>query len=76
MNLLSNAVKFSHKGGDVVFKAAVQKVNEPSIDGEGGLYEVTVSVTDHGIGIAKHAQEKLFSPFVQADASTTRKFVS
>jgi CheY-like chemotaxis protein len=73
MNLLSNAVKFSHRGGEVVLRTQIQKI-ENDMDTDSNLYEVTVSVEDHGIGIAKSAREKLFKPFVQADASTTRKF--
>jgi CheY-like chemotaxis protein/HPt (histidine-containing phosphotransfer) domain-containing protein len=35
---------------------------------------VTVSVADTGIGISEEARRRLFTTFMQADASTTRRF--
>ena len=43
-------------------------------DGVAGGRVLVVSVTDTGIGIAAGAQERVFEPFKQADASTTREF--
>ncbi len=60
-NLLSNAVKFTHSGG-------------VSLSVEMDESRLRFSVRDTGIGIAAQAQGKLFQPFVQADASTTRRF--
>ena len=60
-NLLSNAVKFTHSGG-------------VSLSVEMDENRLRFSVRDTGIGIATQAQGKLFQPFVQADASTTRRF--
>jgi CheY-like chemotaxis protein len=39
-----------------------------------GLWHFTFEVQDSGIGIAADALERLFNPFVQADASMTRRF--
>jgi|GEM_PF-1099855 len=50
-NLLSNAVKYSPDGGEV--KLIIQFDNK----------EVTVTVSDQGVGIAPEDQAKLFSPF-------------
>jgi signal transduction histidine kinase/DNA-binding NarL/FixJ family response regulator len=61
-NLLSNALKFTHQG-------EVRLSVEPLP--EGGL---RFDVTDTGIGIAAEVQPHLFERFVQADASTTRKY--
>jgi PAS domain S-box-containing protein len=64
VNLVSNAVKFT-KHGEVAVRASV--VSEP---GDAG--RVRVEVRDTGVGISKEAQAKLFQPFTQVDASTTR----
>lgn len=66
-NLIGNAIKFTDTGSVTV--AARMKGA-----GEGANQFIEVTVTDTGIGIPKSSQEKLFSKFSQADASTTRKF--
>ena len=65
-NLVGNAIKFTSQG---------------SIEIRTRLHELTVTaavirveVADSGIGISAEAQQKLFQPFVQADADTTRRF--
>ena len=63
INLLSNAAKFTEEGR-VTLRAAVLPDN-PDF--------VTISVQDTGIGIDAEAQKKLFIPFQQVDASTTRR---
>lgn len=60
-NLVSNAVKFTAEGRVQV-----------SVGGADG--EVRISVQDTGIGIAPEQREILFEKFVQADASTTRRY--
>jgi two-component system, sensor histidine kinase and response regulator len=65
-NLLSNAIKFTDKG-EVVLRCRMLSQNE-------GVINVRFEVTDSGIGIAPEDQRFLFSPFVQADGSTTRRF--
>ena len=66
-NLLSNAVKFTHEGGEVRFDAAL--INET--DGE---CELRIEVADNGIGISREQQEKLFSPFEQAESGISRQY--
>ena len=66
VNLLSNATKFTEQGS-ISIHAHV--LNESDTD-----CHFQLSVIDTGIGIDKAAQTKLFSPFVQADTSTTRKY--
>jgi CheY-like chemotaxis protein len=66
LNLSSNAVKFT-SSGEVVIRVNV--VNESS-----AAARLRFEVQDSGIGIAAADQERLFVPFSQADASTTRRF--
>jgi PAS domain S-box-containing protein len=65
-NLLGNAVKFTHRG-EVGVRVSLDKR-------QGDRAWVRFEVRDTGIGIAPEAQENLFAPFTQADASTTRRF--
>jgi PAS domain S-box-containing protein len=67
LNLVSNAVKFT-AAGEVVVRA--------SLGGAAGEDQVVVhlEVADTGIGIAPETAERLFEPFSQADASTTRRY--
>jgi signal transduction histidine kinase/CheY-like chemotaxis protein len=66
LNLISNAVKFT-EGGAIHVRASI----EPN---GAGARSVRVTVTDTGVGISPEARAKLFDPFVQADASTTRRY--
>ncbi|RDH92084.1 MAG: hypothetical protein DIZ77_00655 [endosymbiont of Seepiophila jonesi] len=61
LNLLSNAVKFTSEG----------KVSL-SVSGDGNM--TYFQVVDSGIGISDVDISKLFSPFEQADSSTTREY--
>ncbi|MFI5937467.1 response regulator [Actinoplanes sp. NPDC051494] len=67
INLLSNAVKFTDEG-EVV---ATMSAGDP--DPENRLL-VTIDVRDTGIGIPPEKVDALFSPFIQADVSTTRVY--
>jgi PAS domain S-box-containing protein len=64
-NLLSNALKFT-EGGTVVLSAT----RELTGDSEW----VYLRVSDTGIGMSAQQQQGLFQPFMQGDASTTRKY--
>ncbi len=66
MNLVSNAVKFT-QGGDVV--VIVRRASS-----DGGPPGLRISVRDTGIGIPRDRLDRLFQPFSQVDASTTRRF--
>lgn len=66
VNLLGNAVKFTDKGDIAVSVQAAQLPDES--------YEILFSVKDTGIGISKDILGRLFQPFYQADASTSRKY--
>ncbi len=64
-NLLSNACKFT-KNGRV--EVEVERVTADGVD------TIEWRVSDTGIGIAPDQIGKLFQPFTQVDASTTRSF--
>jgi PAS domain S-box-containing protein len=66
LNLVSNAVKFT-QAGSVTLRTVAERDDGDSI-------LVRFEVTDTGIGIAPEAMSRLFSPFQQADASTSRSF--
>jgi signal transduction histidine kinase/CheY-like chemotaxis protein/HPt (histidine-containing phosphotransfer) domain-containing protein len=63
-NLVSNAVKFTPRGAVAV---AVSKRGETRTHSE-----VLFVVKDTGVGLAPETAAKLFQPFSQADATTTR----
>ena len=65
-NIVSNAVKFTTEGSVSIVAALA-----PGID---GAFDMTISVSDTGIGMNEDAIGRLFQPFEQADTSTTRKF--
>ena len=64
-NLLSNAAKFT-EGGVIHLDVRREKTN--------GAEWVDMSVHDQGIGMTAEQVDRLFQPFSQADASTTRRF--
>lgn len=66
INLVGNAIKFTHEG-EVALSISL-KEERP------GKVVLYFEVRDTGIGIPKEKLHNLFSPFIQADTSTTRKF--
>lgn len=62
-NLLSNAIKFTTKG---FVQVSVSYAAERAC--------IDWTIVDTGIGISEDKIKTLFSPFTQADSSTTRKF--
>ena len=61
-NLLSNAVKFTPFGGRITVALG------------GDELAVSLKVVDTGIGMSPEVQAKLFTPFFQGDATSTRAF--
>ena len=61
-NLLSNAVKFTDQG-------SVMVTVKPSPTGG-----VSIAVRDSGIGMDEATLQRLFAPYVQADAGTAHKY--
>ena len=64
-NLVSNAAKFTHDGAIKV--EAERQLRD-------GSEWITFRVSDTGIGLSAAQLVRLFQPFTQADASTTRRF--
>lgn len=64
-NLLDNAIKFTEKG-DVSLKVRKKTQHTKGV-------ELEFTVTDSGIGIAPDNLQSMFTPFTQADSSTSRR---
>lgn len=65
LNLLGNAIKFTNcldKEGIIKLRVCYQERT------------LTVSVEDNGVGMSSEQVSRLFTPFTQADSSTTRRF--
>jgi signal transduction histidine kinase/CheY-like chemotaxis protein len=73
-NLVANAVKFSESGEVSVEVSVAHEEPDTASNAAHGSTLLRFTVADQGIGIAPEAIERLFSPFMQADSSTTRKY--
>ncbi|MBL8489042.1 MAG: HAMP domain-containing protein, partial [Rhodocyclaceae bacterium] len=71
-NLVSNAVKFTERGQILLTLNCTCGVDPGS--GRRSRCELRYSVADTGVGVSPEARARLFSPFTQADNSTTRRF--
>jgi signal transduction histidine kinase len=65
-NLIGNAMKFT-ASGHVEMRVVVVGRSQAAT-------RLRISVEDTGIGVPLEAQERIFEKFMQADASTTRRF--
>ena len=65
VNLLSNAVKFTDSGQVIV--AVTPAPGKP------GRLGLAFSVQDTGVGLSREQSASVFTPFTQADGSTTRR---
>ena len=66
INLVGNAIKFTRSGEVAVGVSVVQRTGEMAL--------IRFAVRDTGIGIKQESLQKLFQPFTQADATTTRNY--
>jgi PAS domain S-box-containing protein len=79
LNLLDNAIKFTREGSVELTLRLDSDQSGNGGPGEGSGKEIETGrfcfdVTDSGIGITGEEIARLFTPFEQADASTTRRF--
>ncbi|MEA5421698.1 ATP-binding protein [Synechococcus sp. CCY9202] len=72
-NLVSNAVKFTQRG-DVRVQASVLALPSEPQTAFRSHVRLRFLIEDTGIGIAAEQLPMLFEPFVQADASMTRRY--
>ncbi|MBC8354706.1 MAG: response regulator [Planctomycetes bacterium] len=66
VNLIGNAIKFTEQGSVRLITRLVHSDDNNS--------KLQFDVIDTGIGMTAEQMEQLFKPFVQGDASTTRKY--
>tara|TARA_B100000242_G_scaffold292893_1_gene269437 strand:+ start:4786 stop:8139 length:3354 start_codon:yes stop_codon:yes gene_type:complete len=71
LNLINNAIKFTENGGVTI---RVKSTPLPKDGSKANHHEVYIGIEDTGIGISQEAQDKLFTPFTQAESSTTRQY--
>ncbi len=60
-NLLNNAVKYSPEGGTI------------TVQGRGDRWQLLIRVSDEGIGIPPHEQERIFERFYRVENEVTRR---
>lgn len=65
-NLVSNAVKFTDRGRVALRIECVERHGQEAV--------LRVRVRDTGIGLSPEEQTRLFTPFEQADSSTSRRY--
>jgi signal transduction histidine kinase/DNA-binding response OmpR family regulator/HPt (histidine-containing phosphotransfer) domain-containing protein len=66
INLLNNSIKFTERGH--------VRLSAFCTEQGAGRFRLRCEIEDTGIGIEPSACARLFTPFTQADASTTRRF--
>ena len=65
-NIVGNAIKFTNEGSITVSAAIEERKDD--------ILFLKIGVTDSGIGIDSESLYRIFTPFSQEDASTTRRY--
>jgi len=65
-NLLNNAIKFTQRGEITVTLSVLEETTHS--------LQISLAITDTGIGIDPNLHHRLFQPFSQVDSSTTRRY--
>jgi len=77
MNLIGNAIKFTEKG-EIKLSVSGENLDAEYYQNDSTnldtKYEIKFAIEDTGIGIPVNRQNRLFFPFSQVDASTTRNY--
>ncbi len=77
MNLIGNAIKFTEKG-EIKLSVFGENLDAEYYQNDSTnletKYEIKFAIEDTGIGIPVNRQNRLFFPFSQVDASTTRNY--
>jgi signal transduction histidine kinase/ActR/RegA family two-component response regulator len=66
-NLLSNAIKFTPENGFIYFDVTLTEKNN-------SIAKVNFTIKDSGIGIPSEKLKDIFSPFIQVDNATNKKY--
>lgn len=69
MNIITNAVRYSHRGGAVRFS-----VSQAPLPDRPGFAQIAFVCTDHGIGMSREFQQKMFEPFAQESVANVNQF--
>ena len=64
-NVIGNSIKFTRQGEVELIIDSSQKLDRPIL---------TFTINDTGVGLGEESRDRIFKPFSQVDASTTRKF--
>jgi signal transduction histidine kinase len=70
LNIVGNAVKFTSVGRVKVRAQA----EEDQTSLTPGLWKISITIEDQGIGIDQRFVHSLFTPFTQSDSTTSKKF--
>jgi len=69
-NLISNSIKFTEQG---FIQVSIKQLPQ-ALQNHDNWHDIIIEIKDSGIGIPENKTDTLFTPFVQAEQDTTRKF--